>query len=257
MGSLVTTFVFHPPKTKYPQNSNHMILYTESGTKTPMAFINRNAPLTILFSHGNAEDLFEMEEWVRLFFLKKVHANAVLYGNHIVTFGVEYSGYGESGSFKANEESVYNDIMAVYRYLTVNLEYNPKSILLYGKSVGSGPSCYLAEKKVVGGLLLHSAFTSILRVVFDLKYTLPFDMFPNIDRMPNIHCPTLIIHGHMDEVVSIEHGVKLYKKAANKVKPYFVPNGGHNNLEEYATEYFKRVNDFLELVHGNINEHSY
>lgn len=152
---------------------------------------------------------------------------------------------------------MYNDIMAVYRYLTINLEINPKSIVLYGKSVGSGPSCYLAEKKVVGGLMLHSAFTSIVRVVFDVRFTFPFDMFPNIDRMPNIRCPTLIIHGKMDEVVPVQHAVELYKKAANKVRPYFVPNGGHNNLEEYATEYFKRVDDFLALVLSNINEHSY
>ena len=81
MGSLMSTLVFHPPQTKYPPNTNHMILYTESGTKIPMAFINRSAPITIIFSHGNAEDLFESEEWVRTFFLKKVHANAVLYGN--------------------------------------------------------------------------------------------------------------------------------------------------------------------------------
>lgn len=81
MGSLMSRAVFHPPQAKYPQNSNHMILYTESGTKIPMAFINRNAQLTLIFSHGNAEDLFEMEEWVRFFFLKKIHVNAILYGN--------------------------------------------------------------------------------------------------------------------------------------------------------------------------------
>jgi len=80
MGKALSTIVFHPPQTKYPQNSNHMILYTDSGTKIPMVFINRNAPITILFSHGNAEDFFEMEEWVRIFILKDVRANAVLYG---------------------------------------------------------------------------------------------------------------------------------------------------------------------------------
>ena len=84
MGTLLSKVVFHPPQSKYPQNSNHMILLTESGTKIPMAFINRNAPITIIFSHGNAEDLFEMEEWVRFFLLKKVHANAVLYGKRYI-----------------------------------------------------------------------------------------------------------------------------------------------------------------------------
>lgn len=80
MGKILTGLVFHPPPTKYPQNSNHMILYTESGTKIPMVYINRNAPITMLFSHGNAEDIYEMENWVRTYILKDIHANAVLYG---------------------------------------------------------------------------------------------------------------------------------------------------------------------------------
>ncbi len=157
----------------------------------------------------------------------------------------------------ATEDSIYKDIMAVYKYLTINLDFNPKSIVLYGKSLGSGPSCYLADKQVVGGLILHAGFTSILRVVFDVRFTFPFDIFPNIDRMPRIRCPTFILHGQMDEVVSVKHGLELYEKAANKVKPYFVPDGGHNNLEEYATEYYQRVNEFLALVQHNMAEHTY
>lgn len=147
--------------------------------------------------------------------------------------------------------------MAVYKYLTINLEVNPKSLILYGKSIGSGPSCYLAEKKVVGGLILHSGFTSVVRVAFDVRFTFPFDMFPNIDRMPNIRCPTLIIHGGMDEIVPYQHAVDLYQKAANKVKPYFIPEGGHNNLEECAEDYAKRINEFINLVNNNTSEHSY
>ena len=76
----MSKLVFHPPDTKYPPNSNHMILYTENETKIPMVFINRNAPITIIFSHGNAEDLYETEEWVRSMLLKKLHVNVVIYG---------------------------------------------------------------------------------------------------------------------------------------------------------------------------------
>jgi len=254
----MSKLVFHPPKIKYPPNTNHMILLTENGTKIQMSFINRNAPITIIFSHGNAEDLYEMEEWVRTFFLKKIHANAVIYGIFInlINF-VEYSGYNENQDFRPTENSVFNDIIAVYKYLTINLEINPKSIILYGKSVGSGPSCFLAEKKVIGGLILHSAFTSILRIVFDVRFTFSFDMFANIDRIANIHCPTFIIHGQIDEIVSVQHAIELYKKAGNKVRPLIVPNGGHNNLEEYSKDYFKRMNEFIENVQSNINEHSY
>ena len=139
----------------------------------------------------------------------------------------------------------------------MNLEYDPKSIILYGRSVGSGPSCYLAEKKIVGGLILHSAFTSIFRVAFNLRFTLPFDLFPNIDRIQNIHAPTLIIHGRMDEIVSVQHAIELHKRSNNKVEPYFVANGGHNDLEDHGSDYPRRLLDFINLVQLNIDEHSY
>ena len=43
---------------------------------------------------------------------------------------------------------------------------------------------YLAEKYKVAGLMLHAPLMSILRVVFsNLRWTLCFDKFPNIDRI--------------------------------------------------------------------------
>jgi hypothetical protein len=66
---------------------------------------------------------------------------------------IEYTGYGNPkiDNFTPCEEYVYNDIDRVYEHLTETLKIDPKSIILYGRSLGSGPSCYLAEKQPVGG----------------------------------------------------------------------------------------------------------
>ena len=118
----------------------------------------------------------------------------------------EYTGFGESNGRIPAEESLYQDIETVYLYLTENLNISPDNIILYGRSIGSGPSCYLAEKYDVAGLILHAGLMSTLRVVFNLRWTLPFgDYFPNIDRMPNIDCPVYIIHGRRDEIVPFYH----------------------------------------------------
>jgi hypothetical protein len=38
-------------------------------------------------------------------------------------------------------------------------------VILYGQSVGSGPTCYLAAKRVCAGVVLHSPIMSGMRVL--------------------------------------------------------------------------------------------
>ena len=108
---------------------------------------------------------------------------------------------------------MYDDIETVYMYLTENLEIDPDTILLYGRSIGSGPTCYLAENYPVAGVILHCAIASALRVIFDLRWTLPFDKFPNVDRVTKIESPVFVIHGRRDEIVPFRHGEALHEKS--------------------------------------------
>lgn len=128
--------------------------------------------------------------------MKQVEVNAVVY---------EYTGFGESNGRLPAEASLYEDIETVYLYLTENLNISPDNIILYGRSIGSGPSCYLAEKYDVAGVILHAGVLSIFRVLFNLRWTLPFDNFPNVDRIKNIDCPVYIVHGRRDEIVPFYH----------------------------------------------------
>jgi fermentation-respiration switch protein FrsA (DUF1100 family) len=132
-------------------------------------------------------------------------------------------------------------------YLTENLNINPNRIILYGRSIGSGPSSFLAEKYDVAGVILHSPIMSALRVVFNLRFTLPFDKFPNIDRMPHINCPVFIIHGRRDEIVPFYHAEDLYAalKEKSRYEPYYVEGAGHNNVEKFASDYLVKIRLFI------------
>lgn len=127
-----------------------------------------------------------------------------------MSINLEYTGFGESNGRIPGEEVLYLDIETVYEYLVDNLGIPSENILLYGRSIGSGPSCFLAEKYKLGGLVLHSGLMSALRVILDLRFTLPFDKFANIDRMKNIDCPVYVIHGKRDEVVPFYHAIEMY-----------------------------------------------
>ena len=59
-------------------------------------------------------------------------------------------------------------------------------------------------------------------------------MFPNVDRIANVTCKTLIIHGTKDEVVPFYNGEGLFFNVppAYRWQPKWVMNGGHNNIEQ-------------------------
>lgn len=43
--------------------------------------------------------------------------------------------------------------------------------------------------------MLQSPLASAFRVAFNFRFTMPGDLFPNIDRVKNVACPVFIIHG--------------------------------------------------------------
>ena len=90
-------------------NPDHLYLHSKSGTKLQVLFINRNAKYTMIFSHGNAEDIYLVQSWLQSYFLKHVNVNAVVY---------EYTGFGEANGNIPKEQSLYDDIETVYLYLT-------------------------------------------------------------------------------------------------------------------------------------------
>jgi abhydrolase domain-containing protein 17 len=80
---------------------------------------------------------------------------------------VEYPGYSiykeTKGAQKVLDDSVY-----VYDYLTHKLNVEPNHIYVFGRSIGSAPSCFLASQREFGGLILMSPFTSIQSVAKNL-----------------------------------------------------------------------------------------
>ena len=116
-----------------------------------------NCTKTLIYSHGNATDIGAMN-FMQCVLAKGLKCNVVTY---------DYAGYGESGGVPM-EHNTYRDIDMVYNHVVENVvrDKNENNIVIYGQSVGSGPSCYICSKKPdVGGLILHSPFMSGMRVL--------------------------------------------------------------------------------------------
>ena len=96
-------------------------------------------------------------------------------------------------------------------------------------------------------MILNCGFSSILRVIFDFRFTLPMDLFPNIDRIKNIECPVCILHSIKDEIVPFEHAKDLYKNAKNPYIPLYIDGTNHNNIDRIA-EVYNHINKFLKYL---------
>ncbi|KAL0378054.1 UNVERIFIED_CONTAM: Alpha/beta hydrolase domain-containing protein 17B [Sesamum radiatum] len=192
------------------------------------------ANATMLYSHGNAADLGQMYElFVELSLRLRVNL-----------MGYDYSGYGQS-SGKPTECNTYADIDAVYKCLKEQYGVKDEQLILYGQSVGSGPTVDLASRLPnLRGVVLHSPILSGLRVLYPVKRTYWFDIYKNIDKIGSINCPVLVIHGTADDVVDCSHGKQLWELCKVKCEPVWINGGGHCNLELYP-EFIKQLKKFV------------
>lgn len=232
IGRLIMTDV--PPR----ENVDVLKLPTRRGQEIVAIYVrNPLASLTVLYSHGNAADLGQMYE---LFVELSIHLRVNI-------MGYDYSGYGQS-SGKPSEHNTYADIEAAYRCLEEKYGAKEEEIILYGQSVGSGPTLDLAARLPnLRGVVLHSAILSGLRVMYPVKRTYWFDIYKNIDKMPLVNCPVLIIHGTSDEVVDCSHGKQLWELCKEKYEPLWLKGGSHCNLELYP-DYIRHLKKFILTV---------
>jgi fermentation-respiration switch protein FrsA (DUF1100 family) len=239
--SCADRMIFYPPAAGYVDGGGVIkIDVTDNEKIAAMYFENADAYYTILFSHGNAEDIGNNVEF---FEMLKGHGFSVL--------AYDYRGYGHSDG-RPSEKNSYKDIEAAYGYLTGDLNVSPERVIVYGRSVGAGPSVYLATQEKFAGLILESPFTSAFRVVTGRKI-LPFDKFDNLGRIERIDCALLIMGGEADNVVPVKHGKKLYDKANEPKMSLWVEGAGHNDFMWVAgQQYWRALEEFEKLAreHG-------
>ena len=97
------------------------------------------------------------------------------------------------GHAHGKEKNTYRDVKMVYEWVVANVTRHESNVVLYGQSVGSGPSCYLASRRGnVGGLVLHSPFTSGMRVLTPSRALACLDIFPNIDRIKKVRAHLML-----------------------------------------------------------------
>lgn len=163
----------------------------------------------LLVCHGNGEWIGKMTDFL---------INLGNY-NNVSVFCYDYRGFGQSKGFP-NENGLLKDADAAYQTV-IDLGYSPDKIIVYGRSIGGGPSCYIASRHKIGGLILHNTFSSLVDVAAKRFFWVPIrwimrNRFDSETRLKEYKGPLLQTHGTADEVVPFHFGKKLFDSAGTE-----------------------------------------
>jgi uncharacterized protein len=191
----------------------------------------------LLWFHGNGETVHGLGDLLRAF-------KADDFG----LIAVDYRGYGgSSGSpTPANTE---DDAVALFDWAARRYA----RVVVYGRSIGSGPAVWVASRRQVAGLILESPFTSLrdlARKSFPLvPPVLAGRSFDNLARIGGVKAPVLIIAGEADRLIPPAMGQRLYERVIERggtAQRWVIPGAEHNTMYDVGgVEYVRRVRTFI------------
>lgn len=194
---------------------------------------------TVLLSHGNAGNIsHRLDKATRL---RSLGLNVLLY---------DYQGFGKSEGWPS-EGGTYADAEAAYRYLIQEKRVGPDRLLFYGESLGCAVAVDLAKRHAPAALILEAPFSSALdmadRLLPKLRARWWSRMrYDNVAKIPQVHCPLLILHSKTDDVIPYDLARKLFD-AANSPKDFVILIGDHNQGYADSGEiYLKGIASFLK-----------
>ena len=147
---------------------------------------------------------------------------------------VSYRGYsGSTGS--PTETGLREDARTAYAWAVERIE--PKRVVLYGESLGSGVAVRLASERPIGGVILEAPYTSTADIAKLTYWFVPVellmrDQFRSIDLIDNIKSPLLILHGEGDGLIPIRLGRKLFDAAREPKRFVSLPGVSHVDVLE-------------------------
>lgn len=229
-------YLFQPPETGY-RDAGGLIRIPVAGEQTLAAVhrVNPTARFTVMVLHGNSEDLSDVMPLVDRLFKR---------GYSVLAF--DYRGFGLSLGHPT-EASIFQDTLAAFDHAVGVLGVSAGSILVWGRSLGSGPAIHLAEARPVGALIVEGGFRSAHRVPTRLPL-LPFERFDNATRIARVRCPILILHGSGDRVVPSWHARVLFDRAREPKQLIWINGPHHVNLDLIDPEAVSRAISELEMA---------
>lgn len=190
----------------------------------------------VLYFHGNRKNISRYAPFAPAF---------TKHGYEV--WMIDYPGYGKStGPF--TEQKLYD--WALIFYKLARARFKPDSIILYGKSMGTGIAAQLAAIRDCKYLVLETPYYSFPSVMGSYAPIYPMERIvrfkiPTWQYLQQVTAPVTIFHGTDDGVIRYSN--------AEKLRPFLKPgdqfitieDGSHNNLSTFPV-YQQKLDSLLK-----------
>jgi uncharacterized protein len=202
------------------------IPYSEGSVINLIRFTTVDTPAkgVVLYFHGNRKNI----GWYARF------APAFTKQGYEVWM-MDYPGYGKStGAF--TERQLYDWSLVCYKL--ARARFSPDSIILYGKSMGSGIATQLASIRDCKRLMLETPYYSFPSILSSYLPMYPMEKMvqfkiPTWKYLQLVTAPVTIFHGTDDWIIRYQNAKRLQPFLKKGDQFITIEDGSHNNLDTF------------------------
>ncbi|MHC4995113.1 MAG: alpha/beta hydrolase [Planctomycetota bacterium] len=243
--NLVDAFAFHPhpvapnPLAGQTRDAEEITIESSDGVPLQAFFLSHpESKRVVLFLHGNGGNVYQRLDYARQ--LRRLELNVLL---------LSYRGYGKSGG-EHTEEGVYRDAESALDYLRDAHGFDYPAMFIMGRSLGSAVAVHVAQHKPLAGLILVSPLATGREVVRDMGLGwigwVAGNPFDTLNKIPNVLCPTLFVHGDQDRLIPIAQGQKLFEACPDPKSFQVVRGANHDDvMHRWSWRFWRMIERFL------------
>ncbi|MEQ1552670.1 MAG: alpha/beta hydrolase [Ferruginibacter sp.] len=242
---LQDTFLFHPQKIesnyKYKfdcKTEEINIPFTETDTINMVKFFPMDSlpKGVVIYFHGNMKNINHYKTYVQPFIK-----------NGYEVWMPDYPSFGKSTG-TITEKKLYDQALQVKKM--AETKYGFDSIIIFGKSLGTGIAAYVASNTVKAKMLiLETPYYSIPSLFSCYAFIYPTNAMtnykiPTYQYLQDVKYPIIIFHGTSDGVIPYKNASKLKPVLKPSDKFITISNATHQNVNS-SKIYFDVIDSLL------------
>ena len=238
-------FLFHPQKLsadyqfKFDGKFEEMnVPFNEEDTMNLIKFFPEIEPSrgVVIYYHGNMKNVEHYAAYVKTFTK-----------NGYEVWMEDYPGFGKSTG-EITEKKLYDQAFQVKKM--ADAKFGTDSIIIYGKSLGTGIAANVASRTKAKMLILETPYYSIPSLFSSYAFMYPNEQMSNYKLPTNLFlrdvaCPVIIFHGTSDGVIPYRNARKLLSVLKPTDKFITVEGASHNNVNANPI-YFNAIDSLLK-----------
>ena len=212
------------------------IPFNETDTMNMIKFFPKDSIRrgVVIYFHGNKENIGRYAKFA---------GNFTKHGYEV--WMEDYPGFGKSTG-ESTEKKMYQQALQIQKMAASR--YGKDSIIVYGKSFGTGIAAYVASESNCRRLILETPYYSIPSLFSCYAFIYPTALMstykiPTYKFLQDVHYPISIFHGTDDGVIPYRCAAKLKNVLKSTDEFITIEKGTHQNLNDF--DLFKRKLDSL------------